>query len=46
MELAAILIIPVIASGLSLPPVGRRFAAPVTVVATAIVFVLAVDDRG
>jgi hydrogenase-4 component F len=42
MELAAILIIPVLASGLSLLPLGRRFAAPITLVATAIVLGLAI----
>jgi hydrogenase-4 component F len=41
MELAAILIVPLIASGLSLTPIGRRFAAPRTNVATAIILVLA-----
>jgi hypothetical protein len=42
MELAAILIIPLVASGLSLAPIGRRFAAALTAAATAIVLVLAV----
>jgi len=42
MELAAILVIPAIASGLSLSPLGRRFAAPITLGASAIVLVLAV----
>jgi hydrogenase-4 component F len=42
MELAAILIIPVVASGLSLAPIGRRLAAPLTAATTAIVLVLAV----
>ncbi len=48
MELAAILIIPIVASGLSLAPIGRRFAAPLTTAATALVLVLAarVGDRG
>ena len=41
MELAAILIIPLIASALSLAPLGRRFAAPITIAATALVLVLA-----
>jgi hydrogenase-4 component F len=41
-ELAIILIIPVIASTLSLLPVGRRFAAQVTVVANGVVLALAV----
>jgi len=39
MELAALLVIPAIASGLSLSPLGRRFAAPVALVASAIVLV-------
>lgn len=42
MELAAILVIPAIASGLSLSPLGRRFAAPITLGASAIVLVQAV----
>ncbi|MGH6848109.1 MAG: proton-conducting transporter membrane subunit [Methylocella sp.] len=41
MEITAILIIPAIASGLSLLPLGRRFAAPITLFATAIVLALA-----
>jgi hydrogenase-4 component F len=41
MELAVLLAVPVIASGLSLLPLGRRFAAPITLVATAIVLGLA-----
>jgi hydrogenase-4 component F len=41
MELTAILLIPAIASGLSLLPASRRFAAPITLVASAIVLVLA-----
>ncbi len=41
MELAAVLIIPAIASGLSLLPFGRRYAAPITLVATAAVLGLA-----
>jgi hydrogenase-4 component F len=41
MELTAILIIPALASALSLLPPGRRYAAPMTVVATALVLVLA-----
>ena len=40
MELAAILVVPAIASGLSLS-LGRRFAAPITFVAAAIVLGLA-----
>jgi hydrogenase-4 component F len=43
MELAAILVIPVLASTLSLSPIGRRFAAPITLIASAIVFVLSAD---
>jgi hydrogenase-4 component F len=42
MELAAILLIPAIASALSFLPLGRRFAAPITLAAAAVVFVLAV----
>jgi hydrogenase-4 component F len=42
MELAAILIVPALASGLSLLPVGRRLAAPITLVASAIVLALTV----
>jgi hydrogenase-4 component F len=42
MELVAILIIPALASGLSLLPVGRRFAAPITLGASAIVLALTV----
>ncbi len=41
MELAAVLIVPVLASALSLSPLGRRFAAPITLLAAALVFVLA-----
>jgi hydrogenase-4 component F len=41
MELAAILIIPAIASCLSLLPLGRRLAAPITVAASVVVLVLA-----
>src|SRR6266567_4499597 len=41
MELAGILIIPLLASGFSLLPIGRRLAAPVTIVASAIVLGLA-----
>ncbi len=40
MELAAILIVPALASGLSLLPLGRRFAAPITLAATVIVLAL------
>ena len=42
MELSVILIIPLIASALSLAPPGRRFAAPITIAGTALVLVLAV----
>ncbi len=41
MELAAILLLPVIASVVSLTPPGRRIGAPVTLAATAIVLALA-----
>lgn len=41
MELAAILIVPAIASALSLLPPGRRLAAPITLLAAAIVLALA-----
>jgi hydrogenase-4 component F len=41
MELAAILILPAIASCLSLLPLGRRFGAPITVVASVVVLILA-----
>ncbi|MGA8691196.1 MAG: proton-conducting transporter membrane subunit [Methyloceanibacter sp.] len=41
MELAAILAVPALASGLSLSPLGRRFAALITLVAAAIVLGLA-----
>jgi hydrogenase-4 component F len=41
-ELAAILIIPAIASGLSLLPLGRRLAAPITLAATGIILAIAV----
>ena len=34
MELAGILVIPLLASGFSLLPLGRRFAAPITLLAT------------
>ena len=46
MELAAILIIPAIASCFSLFPLGRRFAAQITVLATAIVLALAISAAG
>ena len=42
MELAAILIIPTLASALSLSRPGRRLAAPLTIVASAAVLLLAV----
>jgi hydrogenase-4 component F len=41
MQLAAILIIPVIASALSLSPLGRRYAAPVTAIAAAVILAFA-----
>jgi hydrogenase-4 component F len=41
MELAAILIIPAIASCVSLLPLGRRFGAPITVAASSVVLILA-----
>jgi hydrogenase-4 component F len=41
MELGAILLIPAIASSLSLLPPGRRFAAPITLAASAMVLALA-----
>jgi hydrogenase-4 component F len=41
MELAAILAVPLLASGISLSPIGRRIAAPVTLLATATVLALA-----
>ncbi|MGH9549825.1 MAG: hypothetical protein ACRD3W_10640, partial [Terriglobales bacterium] len=41
MELTAVLVVPIIASALSLLPLGRRFGAPITVVATLIVLGLA-----
>ena len=40
MELAAVLVIPALANVLSLSPLGRRFAAPITLAASAIVLVL------
>src|SRR6266702_8875349 len=43
MELAAILVLPVVASALSLLPTGRRLAAPITIVTAVIVLMLAVD---
>jgi hydrogenase-4 component F len=42
MELVAIFIIPIFASGLSMFPTGRRLAAPITLTATAIILALAV----
>jgi hydrogenase-4 component F len=42
MELAGILVVPLLASGFSLLPLGRCFAAPVTILASAIVLGLAV----
>ncbi len=43
MELAGILIAPLLASGFSLLPCGRRFAAPVTLLASVVVLALAVS---
>jgi len=43
MQLAAILIIPAMASCFSLLPLGRRFAAPITVITSAIMLVLAIS---
>ncbi len=42
MELAALLLVPLLASGFSLLPAGRRFAAPVTLLGSVIVLALAV----
>jgi hydrogenase-4 component F len=39
-KLAAVLIVPALASAVALLPIGRRFAAPITLVATIIIFVL------
>jgi hydrogenase-4 component F len=41
MELAAVLLVPLLASGFALSPAGRRYAAPVTLLASAIVLGLA-----
>jgi hydrogenase-4 component F len=41
MELAAVLVIPALTSAFSLSPFGRRLAAPITFVATVIIFALA-----
>ena len=41
MELLAILVLPALASALSLSPLGRRFAAPITLASAVIVFALA-----
>jgi hydrogenase-4 component F len=41
MELAAILLIPALACGLSLSPLGRRLAAPITLAGAFLVFLLA-----
>jgi hydrogenase-4 component F len=46
MELAAILIVPALASALSLLPLGRRFAAPITLAASVIVFAFTVIVAG
>jgi hydrogenase-4 component F len=40
MKLAAILVIPAVASGLALLPLGRRHAAPITLAASALVLLL------
>ncbi len=42
MELAAILILPLIASGVTLSPAGRRIGAPVTLATTAIILALTI----
>lgn len=42
MELAGILIVALLAGGFALLPVGRCFAAPVTIISSAIVLVLAI----
>ena len=42
MELAAVLAIPAFATALSLSPLGRRFAAPITLAAAVIILALAV----
>jgi hydrogenase-4 component F len=41
MQLAAILILPALASALSFSPLGRRFAAPITLAANVLVLILA-----
>jgi hydrogenase-4 component F len=41
MDLAAILIVPALASAISLSPFGRRFAASITLAATSVIFGLA-----
>jgi len=43
MELAAVLVIPALASAFSLSPLGRRLAAPFTLVAAILTFVIAAD---
>jgi hydrogenase-4 component F len=43
MELAAVLVIPVLASAFSLSPLGRRFAAPFTLIADVLIFLIAAD---
>jgi hydrogenase-4 component F len=42
MELVAIFFIPILASGLSMLPIGRRLAAPITLTATTIILAFAV----
>jgi len=46
MELAAILILPLIASALSLSTLGRRYAAPITLISAAAVLALAISVAG
>jgi len=43
MELIAVLAIPALASALSLSPIGRRFAAPITLAAAILVFLIAAE---
>ena len=42
MELVAILAIPTLASALTLSPLGRRIAAPLTLISALLVFLLSV----
>lgn len=46
MELGAILLAPLLASAFSLLPLGRRFAAPVTILASAVVLAIACAVAG